>query len=104
MFLVIALFFVKAHLAAFEIFHALANKDVYAPVAHKKWTQKQSDFNPPDDRIDKNFFFLGHDGLMHPMCDLVGFERGQNPPKCGFKPFEQSRIDIVRVKIGHLYR
>ena len=69
--MVLVLFIVKTHLSAFEIFHALADKDVYAPVAHKQRAKKKSDFNPPNDGVDENFFFLGHDCLMHLLCDLV---------------------------------
>ena len=62
----------------------------------------KSDFQIPEDRVDKDFFFLRDDGLVHPATYLLCLKSGQNPGEGRLEPLEKSCIDVVWIEICEL--
>ena len=82
------------------MFHALSNEKVQALVSQSEWDELNNDLDPPDNRVDKDFLFLGHDRLIHASRHVVGLESRKYPPHRWLETLKEARVNVVGVEVG----
>ena len=80
--------------------HALAHQQIERLIAQGKWDKLQEEFDPPNDGLNENFFFFLHDRLKHASSHLISLKRRQYPSHRRFEALKQTRVYVVRIKVG----
>ena len=84
--------------------HAFAHQEIERLIAQGKRDKLEEEFDPPDDGLNENFFFFLHDRLKHASGHLISLKRRQYPSHRRFEALEQTRVYVVRIKVGQFDR
>lgn len=87
--------------APLEVLHALPNEELEGLVPQAQRQEVDRDFQVPNYRINVDLLLLTSDRVVHATRNFFTFERWQDPAERWLEPFKETRVDVVRVDVGH---